>query len=137
MSALTYNLDQLLALIKMTRDKIAALQTERPTDIETQLQILRNDITEYIAQANRYLKPSGCTIIYGEPGPPKPVFIFHYTQPLDNIEVSKILGVEIIGETCHFQIIDEEGRKAMRCAAKTPYIMDQIAQHSISIEAIQ
>lgn len=65
MSALTYTLDQLLALIKSNRDQITALQTERPTDIETQLQILRNDITEYIAQANRHLKPSGCTIIYG------------------------------------------------------------------------
>lgn len=64
-----------------------------------------------------------------------PLFLFAEINPLDNEEVRNIIGCEIVGEHVHFQIVDQFGNKGMKKVKKTQFILNQIKQFQISIEA--
>lgn len=63
------------------------------------------------------------------------LFIFSQINPLDNIEVQNIKSCEIISNTVHFQIINPDSSIEVKKVPKSQFIMTQIEQFSISIEA--
>jgi hypothetical protein len=64
--------------------------------------------------------------------PHPPLFLFAQIDPLANIEVSKIRSCEIIQDTVHFTV-EENGAPTIKKAKKSDFIMNQIAEHGITI----
>jgi hypothetical protein len=61
--------------------------------------------------------------------------MFSQINPLDNTDVQNIKGCEIFGDTIHFQIIDETGKPVLKKVKKTQFVLTQIEQFQITINA--
>lgn len=62
-------------------------------------------------------------------------FLFSQINPLDMLPVEQVKSCEIIDEWVHFQIPNDTGGFKLKKVKKTQFIMSQIAQFSIPIEA--
>lgn len=140
MSTEQYNIEQRLAIIKKDRENLMALSQTHFDDAETAQQMkikYENELTENVNEINDFLKRFDCYMVWHAPTEHKTFFMFKYNDPLGGIETKYIKGVELIGDKAHFQVVDAEGKQTMKSVAKTNFVLEQIAQHGISIEANQ
>lgn len=63
------------------------------------------------------------------------LFLFSQLNPLDSVEVQNIKACDILGDNIHFQVLDEHGKTYLKKVKRTQFIMTQIEQFSITIEA--